>query len=116
MEFRVEIDPINPKSKLQFKTIYFKAFKINIIERYSGKGFQNFYHIIIKLRTIENELIPTIDGASRIKIDESFFPAYLRLSQSLSSYEYRKKLMDTKTLEDQFVNFILSQMIGKYQI
>lgn len=116
MEFRLEIDPINPKSNLTFKTIYFKAFKINIIERYSGKGFKNIHHVIIKLRSLDDEIIPTINGASRIKIKESFYQHYLKISRPLSSYDYRNKLLDTKTVDDQFVNFILSQMIGKYQL
>ncbi len=116
MEFRLEIDPLNPKSNLLFKTIYFKAFKINIIERYSGKGFKNIHHIIIKLRSLDDEIIPTISGASRIKVKESFYQHYLKMCQLLSSYEYRNKLIDTKPVEDQFVNFILSQMIGKYEL
>ncbi len=116
MEFRLEIQHVDRKSKLQFKTIYFKSFKVNIIERYSGAGFQNLHHLIIKLRTVDDTIINTVNGNSRIKVQEAYHPQYLRLAKILASYEYRNKLMDTKMVDDEYVNFILSRMIGQYEL
>ncbi|GGG63748.1 prevent-host-death protein [Epilithonimonas arachidiradicis] len=116
MNFTLEITPQERDSNLAFKTIYFNAFKINIIERYSGKGQGKFYHIVIKLRTIDNEIINTKDGAGRIKIKEADFRNYVRVSKPLNSYEYKNKLIDRKKVEDEFVNFILSRMVGHYQL
>ncbi|SHK66374.1 prevent-host-death protein [Epilithonimonas mollis] len=116
MNFTLEITAPERGSNILFKTIYFNAFKINIIERYSGKGHNKFYHIIIKLRTIDDEIILTKNGAGRMKISESDFESYGRLSKVLNSYEYRNKLMDRKTVDDKFVNFILSKMVNNYQL
>lgn len=116
MEFRLDIEPVDRKSKLQFKTIHFKNFKVNIIERYSGPGFQNLYHLIIKLRTTDDQIINTITGNSRIKVPEAYHADFLRLAKTLASYEYRNKLMNTKMVDDEFVNFILMRMIGHYEL
>ncbi len=117
MNFRLEINARERGSKLSFKTIYFNAFKINIIERYSGgKANERFYHIVIKLRTIEDEIIKTKSGASRIMLSENDFQKYGELVKILGSYEYRNKLMDRKIIEDEFVNFILGKMVAHYQL
>jgi len=117
MNFKLEINARERGSNLSFKTIYFNAFKINIIERYSGgKGQEKFYHIVIKLRTIDDNIIKTKNGAGRIMLNESDFEQYGRLSKVLSSYEYRNKLMDRKLIEDEFTNFILGKMVAHYQL
>lgn len=116
MEFRLEIEPADRKSKLQFKTIHFKSFKVNIIERYSGTGFQNLYHLIIKLRTTDNKIINTIKGNGRIKVPEMYHGEYMRLGKTISSYEYRNKLLNTKIVDDDYVNFILMRMVGHYEL
>ncbi|MFC4163441.1 prevent-host-death protein [Epilithonimonas zeae] len=116
MKFTVEITRPEKRSNLGYKTIYFTAFKINIIERYSSKGSFNFHHIIVKLRTVEDEIINTKTGAGRIKIEESDFPTYGRLVKALTSYEFRNKLIDRSKTEDEFVNFILSRMAWHYQL
>ena len=117
MNFKLEINARERGSNLSFKTIYFNAFKINIIERYSGgKGHDRFYHIVIKLRTIDDNIIQTKSGAGRIMLSENDFDQYGRMAKVLSSYEYRNKLMDRKIIEDEFVNFILGKMVAHYQL
>lgn len=116
MNFTLEINKPEQGSNLGFKTIYFNAFKINIIERYTGKGQTHFYHVVIKLRTIEDKIINTIKGTGRIMLKEADYQTYSRLSKVLSSYEYRNKLINRNKVEDEFVNFILSRMVGQYQL
>jgi predicted RNase H-like nuclease len=116
MNFTLEINTPERGSNLGFKTIYFNAFKINIIEKDKGKDLSKFYHIVIKLRTIDNEIIKTKSGAGRMMIAESDYQNYGRLAKMLTSYEYRNKLIDRKKIDDEFVNFILSRMTGNYQL
>lgn len=116
MKFTLEITKPESGSNLGFKTIHFNAFKINIIERYSGKTTSKFYHIVIKLRTIDDEIINTKEGAGRIKLKESDYQAYGQLARALTSYEYRNKLVDRKKIDDDFINFVLSRMVGHYEL
>lgn len=114
MNYKLEIIPRERGSKLAFKTILFNAFKINVIERFSGNG--KFYHIIIKLRTSDNEIVNTKDGNGRIKIDEKDFESYGKISKVLDSYEFRNGLTDRKEVEDNYVNYILSKIATRYQL
>ncbi|WP_312822812.1 prevent-host-death protein [Epilithonimonas sp.] len=116
MKFTLEITKPEIGSKLGFKTIYFNAFKINIIERYSNSTPSKFYHIVVKLRTINDEIINTKTGSGRLMIKESDFLPYSHLAKALTSYDYRNHNVDRNKIEDDFINFVLSRMAVHYQL
>ncbi|GGG63784.1 prevent-host-death protein [Epilithonimonas arachidiradicis] len=116
MNYKLEINAQERGSKLHFKTIYFDAFKVNIIERYTGVKQPKILHIIIKLRTLTDEIINTKSDSGRVKLKDETFDSYAEFAKPLTSYEYRNKLIDRKAVEEKFVNFILGHVIANYQL
>ncbi|MGE4514659.1 MAG: prevent-host-death protein, partial [Chryseobacterium sp.] len=103
---------------LIFNSITLDSFKVNIIERYTGK--MNFNQIlcevIFKVRTLENELIQRRDGNLRVKIKDEKFETYQELSKVLSSYNYKNKLLNRKEADQNYVHFMLSMLIQHYEL
>jgi hypothetical protein len=118
MNFKLEINKQEIDSNIVFNNILFDFFKVNIVERHSKSknsklsvGFVNF-----KVRTLNDELIETKEGNGRVKLKNDALLTYNRLKEVLNSYEYKNRLINRKTAEQNFVDFILSQVISKYKI
>ena len=70
--------------------------------------------IIFKVRTLNNEIIKTKKDSGRVKLKGDAFLTYKKLIKVLNSYEYKNKLINRKTAEQNFVDFILSQVVSNY--
>lgn len=67
-----------------------------------------------KVRTLNNEIIKTKKDSGRVKLKGDPFLTYKKLVKVLNSYEYKNKLINRKTAEQNFVDFILSQVVSNY--
>ena len=92
--------------------IIFDFFKVNIVKRLSKNQSASF--IIFKVRTLNNEIIKTKKDSGRVKLKGDAFLTYKKLIKVLNSYEYKNKLINRKIAEQNFVDFILSQVVSNY--
>ncbi len=118
MNYTLELNTQEAGSNIVFNTIVFDSFKVNIVERYSGRMNFNpkLWEALFKVRTLGNELIERRDGNLRVKIKGDQFEAYRKLSAVLNSYDYKNRLINKKEADENYVHFILSLVIQNYQL
>ncbi|KPH15064.1 hypothetical protein [Chryseobacterium sp. ERMR1:04] len=118
MNYTLELNGQEPNSKIVFNTIVFDSFKVNIVERYTGKMNFNpiLCEVLFKVRTIDNEIINRRDGNVRIKILGDDFETYQKLIKVLQSYDYKNKLISRKDADQDYVHFILGLVITNYEL
>ncbi|AZA49807.1 prevent-host-death protein [Chryseobacterium carnipullorum] len=118
MNFTLELNTQKPGSNIVFNTIVFDSFKVNIVERYLGR--MNFHpklsYVLFKIRTLDNEIIKTREGNSRVKIKGDHFETYQKLVQVLNSYDYKNRLMNRQEADQDYVHFLLSLVLANYQL
>jgi hypothetical protein len=118
MNFTLDLNTQEPNSNIVFNTIVFDAFKVNIIERYTGRMNFNpkLCEVLFKVRTLDDNIIKRRDGHLRIKIKGDEFETYQRLIRVLNSYDYKNRLINRKEADQDYVHFILSLVISNYQL
>lgn len=118
MNYKLELSKQEIGSNIVFNNIIFDFFKINLVERRynSMNSNSSASFIIFKVRTLNDEIINTKKGNSRVKLKKDALFTYNKLLKVLNSYEYKNKLIDRKIAEQNFVDFILSLMISNYTI
>ncbi|ALR30106.1 MULTISPECIES: hypothetical protein [Chryseobacterium] len=116
MNYTLELNTQEPDSNIVFNTIKFDSFKVNIIERYTGGRAAKLCEALFKLRTLDDEIIKTRNGNSRIKIKDDNFETYYRLTRVLNSYDYKNRLINRKDAEQDYVHFMLSLVITNYEL
>ncbi len=112
MNYKLELNTQEIGSNVVFNNIIFDFFKVNIVERLSKNQAASF--IIFKVRTLNNEIIKTKKDSGRVKLKGDAFLTYKKLIKVLNSYEYKNKLINRKIAEQNFVDFILSQVVSNY--
>jgi len=115
MNYTLELDAPE-QSILAFKNIIFDNFKINIIERYStSKNSRITYsHIIIKLRTSDDQIIKTKYGTVSKKLKQEDFQTYARLSKSLEGWKFKNDKIYRSQVEKDFVQYITFIALDNY--
>lgn len=105
-----------PDKSLAFRTIFFDTFKINIIERYRNVKSPTvvYNHIVIKLRTLDDQIIKTKKETVSKKLAEEDYQTYSRLSQKLSPSRYRNA--EKVQQEQEFVHYILLKVLENYDL
>lgn len=118
MNYTLELNTQEPDSNIVYNTIVFDSFKINIVERYTGRmgSNQKLCEVLFKVRTLDDEIIKRRDGNVRIKIKGDKFETYQALRKVMSSYNYKNRLINRKEVEQDYVHFILSLVIENYQL
>lgn len=111
MNYKLELNTQEIGSNVVFNNIIFDFFKVNIV-RLSKNQSASF--IIFKVRTLNNEIIKTKKDSGRVKLKGDAFLTYKKLVKVLNSYEYKNKLINRKIAEQNFVDFILSQVVSNY--
>lgn len=118
MNYTLELNTQESDPNIVFNTIVFDSFKINVVERYTGRmGFnRKLCEVLFKVRTLDNELVKRKDGNVRVKIKGDKFETYNVLREVTNSYNYKNKLINRKEVEQDYVHFILSLVIENYQL
>ena len=115
MNYTLELDTPE-ESALAFKNIIFDGFKINVIERYSSSRNSRitYSHIIIKLTTLDDQIIKTKNETVSKKLKQEDFQTYGRLSQTLSSWKSKNDKIYFKKAENDFVQYIVLMALDNY--
>ncbi|REC50425.1 prevent-host-death protein [Chryseobacterium pennipullorum] len=118
MNYTLELNTQKPDSNIVFNTIVFDSFKVNIIERYTGRMNFNpkLCHVLFKVRTLDDVIIKTREDNGRVKIKGDQFETYQQLVRVLNSYEFKNKLINRQESEQDYVHFILGLVIVNYQL
>ena len=118
MNYKLEINIQDPSSKLLFNTITFESFKINIIERYTGRMNLNpkLIEVFVKVRTLNDQLIKKIDGNSRIRVIGDDLIIYEQLTEDLQSFQINKEAKNQSLFEQDYVYFILKLVLNNYEL
>lgn len=118
MNYSLELDIQEPGSNIVFNTIMLDAFKINIVERYSVKAgdSQKLCEVLFKVRTLDDQIIKKKDGNINMYFRDEGFIKYKNLKKIFSSYHYRKKLINRKVAEQDFVHFVLTMVLLNYEL
>lgn len=118
MNYTLELNTQEPGSNIVFNNIIFDTFKVNLIERYTGKMNFNptLAEAIFKVRTLDDTLISTRDGNTRIKIKGEKLEDYRALTKILNSYDYKNKLLNRKEADQTYVHFIIGLVISNYEL
>ncbi|KMQ68945.1 prevent-host-death protein [Chryseobacterium sp. FH2] len=118
MNYTLELNTQEPGSNVVFNTIVFDSFKVNIVERYTGRMNFNptLCHVLFKIRTLDNDIIATKSGNVRVKIKGDEFESYQKLIQVLNSYDYKNRLINREEVEQEYVHFILRLVISNYEL
>jgi len=118
MNYKLDLNTQEPNSNIVFNTIVFDSFKVNIIERYTGRMNFNpkLCEVLFKVRTLDNDIIKRRDGHLRIKIKGDEFETYQQLIRILNSYDYKNKLISRKDADQDYVHFILRLVITNYEL
>lgn len=118
MNYKLELRTQESFSKIVFNNILFDSFKINIIERYMGRMNFNakLIEVLIKVRTLDNQIIKKKDGNIRVRIIADEFTMYERLIKVLNSNDFKNESINRKNSEQDFVYFILKIVITNYEL
>jgi len=118
MNYQLELRTEQPGSKIVFNAITFDHFKINIIERYTGRMdlHPELIETILKVRTLHDEIIKTKNGNVKIKIKGNDLNEYSLLTKILNSYEYKNRLLNVKEAQNNYVYFVLRMVIHQYDL
>jgi len=116
MNFQLELHTQNYGSNIVFNNIIFQGYKVNIIERYKGKMNNNpeLTQLVFKVRTVEDHLLQTLDGHSRVKIKGEDLEAYKRKKSVLIPYKNRR--LHSKENEYDYMHFVLTIILANYQL
>ncbi len=71
---------------------------------------------IFKVRTLDDQLIKTREGNSRVKLKGADLETYKNLMDILNSYNYKNKLIKQKEADEDYVHFVIRIYIENYQI
>jgi hypothetical protein len=115
MNYKLQLRTPESSNNLVFNTIYFDAFKVNIVERYFGL-MPKSCEVVFKVRTLDDQIIQRKDGNVKIKIKDGDLDIYKRLLKVLESYEYKNHLINRNEAEQDFVHFIVRLVIMNYQL
>ena len=118
MNYKLELNTQEPSSILVFNNILFDSFKVNIVERHIGpiRSPLKLHHVLFKVRTLDDQIIKTREGNHKIMIKGDNMETYQRLIKVLASYHYKKKLINRKVADEDYVHFILSLVIANYNL
>ncbi|HIB8182258.1 TPA: prevent-host-death protein [Elizabethkingia anophelis] len=118
MNYKLELNAQGSGSSLVFNNIVFDSFKVNIVERHIGstRSELKFHHVLFKVRTLDDDIVKTKNGNNRIMIKGEDLDIYHKLVMSLTSYEYRNKLIKRKEVDEEYVHFILRLVISNYAL
>jgi len=118
MNYSLELNTQEAGSNIVFNNILLDAFKINIVERYSVKGGVNhkLCEVLFKVRTLNDQIIKKKDGNINMYLKGDNLIKYQKLIKVFSSYHYRKKLINRKEVEHDFVHFILMFAVLNYDL
>lgn len=118
MNYKLELNKQDVDPNIVFNNIIFDFFKVNIVERHSKSINLNLSakFILFKVRTLNNEIIKTKEGNSRVKLKGDAFITYNKLMKTLNSLEHQNKIINSKTAEQEFVDFILELVVSKYKV
>ena len=116
MNFQLELHTQNHGSNIVFNNIIFQGYKVNIIERYKGKMNHKpqLTHVIFKVRTLDDNLLQTIDGHLRVKVKGDELEAYKKKTAVFVLYKNRR--LHTKENEYDYMHFVLSIILANYQL
>jgi hypothetical protein len=115
MNYKLQLHTPESTANLIFNTIYFDAFKVNIVERYYGP-MPKSCEVVFKVRTLDDQIVQRKDGNVKIKVKDGDLDIYKRLLKTLQSYEYKNHLINRNDAEQDFVHFILRLVIMNYQL
>ncbi len=118
MQYTLELDIRNAGSNVVFNNILLNSFKVNIVERYSEDRAARLKlrEVMFKVRTLDDKIIEKKDGNLNTYIKGDRFSEYQKFKNVLSSFHYRKKLINTKEAEQDLVHFILSMVVSNYDL
>jgi hypothetical protein len=116
MNYKLELDVKATESPVVFNTILLDSFKVNIVERYTTGAKPKLCEVLFKVRTLDDKLFKKKDGNINTYMRGEGFVAYQTYKNVLSSPYYRKKLINTKQAEQDFIHFILSSVILNYDL
>ena len=71
---------------------------------------------ILKVRTLDDQLIKTREGNSRVKLKGDDLEKYKSIKEILNSYQYKNKLIKQKEADEDYVHFVIRVYIDNYQI
>jgi len=86
---------------------------VNVIERYTGKGTK-LCEVVLKVRTLDDQIVHRKDGFIKIKLKDEDFEMYKNLTRTLTSYDYKNKLINRNKADEDFVHFLLRIVIINY--
>ncbi|WDF46283.1 prevent-host-death protein [Chryseobacterium sp. KACC 21268] len=117
MKYTLELNVREGESNVIFTTILLNSFKVNIVERYADCNAEKpkLCEVLFKVRTLDDQIFKKKDGNVNTYIRGDDFIKYKNLKKILSSYRYKKKLIDRKEAEQDLVHFILSMVISNYE-
>ncbi|WP_379963064.1 prevent-host-death protein [Epilithonimonas sp. UC225_85] len=118
MNYKLELVTQDSNSNIIFNNILLDTFKINIVERYNTKVGSNakLCEVLFKVRSLQDEILKKKDGNLNTYIRNDEFAKYQKLIKVLYSPHYKKKLINRKEAEQDFVHFILSLVILNYEL
>lgn len=118
MNYKLVLNTKSETSNIYYNTITFDTFKINIIDRYKGVMSRNpiLCDTILKVRTLDDQLIKTREGNSRVKLKGDDLEKYKNLMDILNSYNYKNRLIKQKEADEDYVHFVIRIYIDNYQI
>lgn len=71
---------------------------------------------ILKVRTLDNQLINTKSGNKRVILKDLDLEKYRRLIITLNSYEYKTKKINQWDQKEKYVNFMISLVLSNYKV
>lgn len=115
MNYKLQLRTPESTPNLIFNTIFFDAFKVNIVERYFGPAPKSC-EVLFKVRTLDDKIVNRKDGNVRVKLKDNDFETYKSLLKIIGSYEYKNKLISRNDADQNFVHFILRLVIMNYDL
>lgn len=118
MNYKLELNVQPNGTKTIFNSITFATFKINIIDRYKGNMIQNpiLLETIFKVRTLDNQLIESKRGNTRIILKDTDMENYRKLINTINSRQYKTKKIDQIMANEKYVNFMISLLLSNYNL
>lgn len=118
MNYELEVNNREDGSHIVFNTITLNSFKVNIVERYSEKAKFNpkLCEVHFKVRTLDDKIIEKKDGNVNMYIRGEEFEKYVNFKNVLQSPYYKKKIINPKKAEEDFVHFILTKVVMNYEL
>ena len=113
MNYQLQLRTPESNLTLVFHAIVFDSFKVNVIERYTGKGTK-LCEVVLKVRTLDDQIVHRKDGFIKIKLKDEDFEMYKNLTRTLTFYDYKNKLINRNKADEDFVHFLLRIVIINY--